>query len=180
MPTTETIRATICGQLQALSGLVAVQDAADATRGAAAYLVVGEAASDEPVGYPVPSSGGAVITAPREARIPIAAHGVDARPFLAAYLARVLVPGDTLRLGLLAIGASPVRPVGPRRLSQIYRTGHEPRWVADLIVTYSETFVGASGVDAAVEIVVDLESTGGGTTITLPDAITVPAPAPEE
>jgi hypothetical protein len=178
MATTEDIRATICGQLGTLSSLVAVQDAADATRGALAYFVVGEAASDEPVGYPVPNTARTSILARREARIPIAAHGLAARPFLAAYLARLLVPGDALRLGLLAVGAHPVRTVGPRRSSYVYRTGHEPRWVADLIVTYDETFTGVPGVDVAVGIVVDLTSTGGGTTVSLPAAITVPVPAP--
>ena len=174
MATTEDIRATICGQLATLSSLVAVQDAADATRGALAYFVVGEAASDEPVGYPQPNTAGTSIAATREARIPLAAHGLAARPFLAAYLARLMVPGDALRVAMLAAGAAPVRTVGPRRFSPIYRTGHEPRWVADLIVRYTETLTGVPGVDAAVGIVVDLGSTGGGTTLDLDDAITVP------
>lgn len=174
MATTEDIRATICAQLQALTGLVAVQGAADATRGGAAYYVVDEAASDEPVGYPAPNTASTSLACTREARIPIASHGLSARAGLSAYLARVITPGDALRVALVAAGAAPVRTVGPRRASLIYRTGHEPRWVADLIVRYVETIAAVPGVDAASGIVVDLTSTGGGTTIDLPAAITVP------
>ena len=46
--------------------------------------------------------------------------------------------------------------------------------LGDLFIRYDLDVTGASGVDEAAGIVVDLSETGGGTTIDLDAAITIP------
>lgn len=172
MPTSEDLRVTIVQQLGTLSGLTALLGSVDATRRPAAYYVVGEPVSDEPIGFPRRS--GTNLVQGREARIPIAAHGTSSAAALRAYLVRLLDPRDTLNRALATAGGDVVRVVGPRMVSLIYRTGHEPRWVADVVLQYAETYAGTSGVANVNAIVVDLATTGDGDDLSIPGAIIVP------
>ena len=175
--TIDAARVLIVQQLSALTGLSVVLEAADPVRVATPYLVVGQAVSNEPNGYPrvahVPGVSLSMVLG-YEARIPIAAHGTAALPWVARYFGRALVPSDSLGAALRAAGVWPFRWTGPRQVSTPYQTGHEPRVLGDLFVRYDLDVTGASGVDEAAGIVVDLSETGGGTTIDLDAAITIP------